>query len=299
MRRTVIGVLAGLVLSMNPTSANAASPCGAGNFAVKLTNSSSDARAACSKAPALRLGAKQEFVADEPYEYRVVMACGAARVSDTVAGSATNCSFGLTACRYRGEPGENLYRIEYRRKDQPDAPWQVVRETCGLDDVPPGVPAPVVPTIGQLQTAFRQLPFSRPTVAVQPEGNVTLVNLPTWFRATWPSDAGLQPGEVSESVQLLSWSVEFRIASRSYDFHYGDGSSSGPLGDAGGTYPDGRIRHTYAQPTTSARVTVDAQLTGQFRVNGGDWVDIDTVADLQDEPVTVLQVKEATARLVR
>ena len=92
---------------------------------------------------------------------------------------------------------------------------------------------------------------------------------------------------------------EFRIAARSYDFHYGDGHSSGPVKDPGGTYPDGRIRHTYDQPTHAAEVTVDAQLTGQFRANGGDWVDIDTIADLQDEPVTVLQVKEATARLVQ
>ena len=99
-------------------------------------------------------------------------------------------------------------------------------------------------------------------------------------------------------MKLLSWSVEFKIAPRSYEFHYGDGSSSGPVTDAGGVYPDGAIRHTYARPTESARVTVDSRLTGQYRVNGGPWTAINAVADLQDEPATTLQVREAKARLV-
>jgi hypothetical protein len=32
-------------------------------------------------------------------------------------------------------------------------------------------------------------------------------------------------------------------------------------------------------------------------VNGGDWIDVDTIADLQNEPVTTLVVAEAKARL--
>ena len=55
---------------------------------------------------------------------------------------------------------------------------------------------------------------------------------------------------------------------------------------------------TFSQPHTGAKVSVDSALSGQFRANGGEWVDIDTVADLQNEPVTVLQVKEARARLM-
>jgi len=169
---------------------------------------------------------------------------------------------------------------------------------CGRDEAPPDAALPPpVPTLGQIQTAFKSLPFSKPTVKVEPRGNVTLVNLPTYYEAAWPHDAGLEPGEVSKPVQLLSWSVEFKIASRSYDFSYGDGSRSGPVTDAGGPYPSGKVRHTYTQPTKAAQVRVDTQLVGQYRVNGGEWNDIDTVADLQDEPVTVLQVREATARL--
>ncbi|MFC8502228.1 hypothetical protein ACFUC1_07705 [Pedococcus sp. NPDC057267] len=234
----------------------------------------------------------------------MVPACTPVRISDTVGGDATNCSYAQTACRYRlpaSDPksGEILYRLESRPKSDPNGSWTLVREMCGLDDAPPGVPAPpAIPTLAQIQNAFRQLPFSKPSVGIEPAGNKTLVNLPTYFRAEWPGDAGLQPGEVSEPVQLLSWSVEFRIAARSYDFHYGDGTSSGPTTDPGGVYPDGAIRHTYTRPTAAARVSVDAQLTAQYRANGGPWQDIDSVADLQDEPVTTLQVREAHARLV-
>jgi hypothetical protein len=155
-----------------------------------------------------------------------------------------------------------------------------------------------VPSLGDIQRAFRALPFSKPTVSIQPVGNVTLVNLPTYFQAIWPGDAGLQPGDISHPVRLLSWSVEFRVTAHTYDFQYGDGTSSGPVTDAGGVYPDGAIRHTFSRPVPHAQVRVDATLTGQFRANGGAWVDIGTVANLQNEPVTVLEVKEARARLV-
>jgi hypothetical protein len=169
---------------------------------------------------------------------------------------------------------------------------------CGLGEVPAGVVAPRVPSLAQIQTAFQHLPFSKPTVSVQPVGNVTLVNLATFYQAVWPDDAGLQPGEVSAPVRLLSWSVEFRIAAQSYDFQFGDGSHSGEVTDAGGVYPDGAIRHTYRHAERAVHVRVDARLTAQYRANGGAWTALDAVADLQDEPVTVLEVKQAHARLV-
>lgn len=46
------------------------------------------------------------------------------------------------------------------------------------------------------------------------------------------------------------------------------------------------------------RVHVDATLTGSYRVDGGEWQDIDTVADLQDEPEVPYEVVEAKNRLV-
>lgn len=231
------------------------------------------------------------------YEHRLTLACGSTASPDAHS-DVTNCSAALVACAYAEPPSEMPQMYVWRKPaGDPSAPWEYVSTTCIVPALPGAPPPPAVPTMGQIQTAFRQLPFSKPTVRVEPRGNVTLVNLPTYYEATWPGDQGLEPGEVSAPVQLLSWSVEFKIASRSYTFHYGDGASSGPVTDAGGGHPDGAIRHTYTEPIQAAQVRVDAQLTGQFRVNGGEWTDISTVADLQDEPVTTLAVKEAKARL--
>lgn len=287
-------------------SAVAAGGCGPGGLTALIDDNEAAAKEGCrpqhpeeSSSP-ISQGAMPAGPLTVPNEYRVVPDCGPTRISDTVAGDATNCSYAITACAYRRPPSDEvLYRYEYRRKDQPNAPWQLDHESCGLDKSMPNVPPPpAIPTMGQIQTAFKRLPFCKPTVQVQPAGNLTLVNLPTYYRATWPNDGGLQPGEISKPVQLLSWSVEFKIASRSYNFHYGDGTSSGPVTDAGGTYPDGTIRHTFDRAIAKATVSVDSQLTGKFRVNGGEWIDIATVADLQNEPVTTLVVKEAHARLV-
>ena len=245
---------------------------------------------------------KAEPVAAGPrtWEYELTLACGTGRVR-SIQGSedVTNCSYALSACQYRNPPSDQpLYYVWKRRTNPPNSPWVLAGETCGTQAAPPAaVPPPPVPTLGQIQDAFRRLPFSKPTVRIEPRGNVTLVNLPTYYEATWPDDTGLQPGETSQPVQLLSWSVEFRVSSRSYTFHYGDGTSSGRVSDSGGGYPSGSIRHTYAAPNEAAQVRVDSQLTGQFRVNGGDWIDVDTIADLQNEPVTTLVVAEAKARL--
>ncbi len=65
--------------------------------------------------------------------------------------------------------------------------------------------------------------------------------------------------------------------------------------DRGG-YPDGDITHAY-RDTGSVDVRVDARLTGSYRVDGGAWQDIETVADLQDEPAATYEVVEAKNRL--
>lgn len=228
-------------------------------------------------------------------EIRLSLACGTGRASTPDAVDDSRCTLALTACSRRTPPSDEVMYYVWTR--QPGKGWVRVGDTCGTSDVPPGTPAPPpVPTFGQIQTAFRALPFAQPAVNIQPEGDVTLVNLPTYFEAQWPA-SGLAPGEVSEKVQLLSWSVEFKIAPGTYNYDFGDGTRSGATKDLGGPHPKGNIRHTYQQPNPAAQVKVDGQLTGWFRVNGGAWEPIDTVAELQNEPVVTLQVREAKARL--
>lgn len=193
-----------------------------------------------------------------------------------------------------------------------DGPWQYSGLSCGVPEsvtVPsaPGEPdqpaqtvavePPPVPSFGQIQEAFRDLPFSKPSVKIQPKGQRTAKNLKTFYAATWPSDSGLQPGEVSKPVKLLSWSVEFKVAAQDYRYNFGDGEHSGWTTSTGGTYPDGDVTHTYPE-TGDVEVDVDARLTGQYRVNGGEWQDIATVADLQDEPSFTLEVLGTKTGLV-
>lgn len=164
-------------------------------------------------------------------------------------------------------------------------------------DAPQGMQAPPTPSLAQIQQAFRELPFCKPEPAIQPVGGKTLINLPTYYRATWPEGGScLRPGQTSEAVQLLSWSIEFRVEAQDYRFRYGDGETSGWTTSTGGTYPDGDITHTYTD-TGNREVTVDARLTGSYRVNGGEWQDIDTVADLQDEPAVTYEVVATRTRL--
>lgn len=231
-----------------------------------------------------------------PVELRATLGCGSTSSPDVTV-DITDCTLALKACATSADLYAQLLYL-WTRPAQSNEPWRFQGQTCNRRQLPPNTVMPdPTPSIAQIQEAFRRLPFSKPRVRIEPKGNVTLVNLPTYYEATWPGDSGLEPGETSAPVQLLSWSVEFKIDSQSYNFHYGDGSSSGTVEDAGGGYPDGSVKHTYTKPIDAASVSVDSRLTGQFRVNGGDWVDIDTVADLQNEPVTTLQVREAKARL--
>lgn len=190
-----------------------------------------------------------------------------------------------------------------------DGPWQAnSHASCGPPQsvtIPgaPGQPAqvvpvqaPPVPTFAQIQTAFRELPFSKPSVTVQPKDMRTLKNFTTFYAASWPNNSGLQPGETSKPIKLLSWTVEFKVAAQDYRYNFGDNKTSGWTSSPGGTYPDGDVTHKYAT-TGDMNVKIDARLTGQYRVNGGDWQDIATVADLQDEPVDTLEVVGTRTRL--
>lgn len=234
-------------------------------------------------------------VAVDPYEYRLKLACGSRRASSVDGSDDSDCKYASTACSYKTPPSDEVMYYRWKRPKDGSTGWVFDQEVCGGDSTP-GAPAPPpVPTFGQIQEAFRALPFAVPRVNIQPEGDVTLVNLPTHYEAQWPA-TGLKPGDISQKVQLLSWSVEFKIAPGSYNYSFGDGTESGWTDDPGGPYPEGKVRHTY-KDTGEGPVKVDAKLTGWYRVNGGQWETIDTVADLQDEPVTTITVREAKARL--
>lgn len=144
-----------------------------------------------------------------------------------------------------------------------------------------------------VERAFRRLVFARPGLHVQPEGDVTLVNLPTYFQVRWPV-AGLQPGEVAV-VRLLGREVRLRPKVVGFTYRFGDGASAGPTSDAGGLFPSGGVRHTYLA-TGVAPVRVEVTYTGEYALPGGAWAPIDVVVPVAGDRQP-LQVKQARARL--
>jgi len=146
-----------------------------------------------------------------------------------------------------------------------------------------------------VQRAFRDTNFAVPTVNIQPEGDVTLVNLPTFFEVRFPDD-GFGPDEVDtpDPARLLGYRVEVRPVLKSVTYHLGE-TTVGPTTSLGGPHPTGDVRVTYTGPGIH-QVRADIVYTGQFRVGGSGWIDIPGEVELQGTPVT-LTVREAKARL--
>ena len=161
---------------------------------------------------------------------------------------------------------------------------------------PDALPSQPALGISQILNAFRLTPFAKPGVHIQPEGNVTLVTLPTYFAVEWPTD-GYQPGEVdtAEPAQMLGHTVRIRPTAQGYTYVYGDGTSFGPTHSPGGTYPDGDIRKTYDKAGT---YDTHIQITygGEFSVDGGQWIQIPDTVQISG-PVQPIQVKTAKNRL--
>ena len=61
--------------------------------------------------------------------------------------------------------------------------------------------------MAMIRDAFHDTDFSVPTVNIQPEGDVTLVNLPTYFEVQFPR-SGFGPDEVDtpDPARLLGYS---------------------------------------------------------------------------------------------
>ena len=225
------------------------------------------------------------------FEYKTVYACQFNTPGDTAAlcANAVQACAGNTPAQGLG-PMVQVFRRELDAKGAPTTAWQTVGTTC-LADLAPGSP---VLGLGQIRAAFHNTPWSRPTVSIQPEGNVTLVTLPTYFAVTWP-EAGFQPGE-ADSVTLLGQQVRIRPTLDHYAYVFGDGTTLGPTDSPGGPYPDGDITHAYSRAGTYS-THIDITFGGEFSVAGGAWVPIPDTVTVAG-PVQTVTVRTAQARLV-
>ena len=238
------------------------------------------------------------------FKYASTGLCGGARPdndTDTACGADARCE-GNTPAQGQGPPVTVWEtRIDKDGKpvndqDQPVAAfqWRRLGVTC-LPEMVPGTQPRL--TMAQITAAFHDTKFALATVNIQPEGNVTLVTLPTYFELKWPSN-GFQPDEVDsvEPARMAGFRVDIRPRLKSVVYVYGDGATSERTSSLGGPYPDGDIRHEYARGG-SYQVRADVTYGGQYRVNGGTWITIPGEVTIQGTPET-LQVKTAKARLV-
>jgi hypothetical protein len=205
------------------------------------------------------------------------------------------CAGAIQACAgntpQQGQgPQVRLYRRELDAAGKQLTGWVVVGTTCLADQVP-GQP---VLGMGQILAAFHNTPWAKPTVHIQPEGNLTLVTLPTYFAVTWPA-AGYQPGE-ADTLTMLGHQVQIRPTLQSYTYVFGDGTTIGPTTSPGGPYPGGDITHTY--PKAGLYDTrIDVTFGGEFTLDGGPWIPIPDTVPVPG-PLQPLTVTTARSRLV-
>ncbi|MEO6143595.1 MAG: hypothetical protein ABIP19_06400, partial [Dermatophilaceae bacterium] len=223
--------------------------------------------------------------------YQTLYACQFNTPGDTAAlcANAVWACAGNTAAQGLG-PLVQIFRRELGANGTPTTAWVTVGTTCHADLAPGG------PTLGiaQILAAFHHTPWSKPTLRIQPEGNVTLVTLPTYFAVTWPA-AGFQPGE-ADTVTLLGQPVRIRPTLDHYSYVFGDGTTFGPTDSAGGPYPEGDITHAYAKAGTYSS-HIDITFGGEFSVAGGAWAPIPDTVTVAG-PVQTVTVRTARARLV-
>lgn len=225
------------------------------------------------------------------YEYRTLIACNQS-VPDTATEEAT-CASAYAEC----PPDEQGPLSTIWRRVTLDgkviAGWARVGNTC-FTDVAPGA-RPTL-TMAQIREQYMRTPWAKARLQIQPQGNVTLVNLKTFYGTQW-SDIGFGPGEV-DSSSILGFEVRIRPKLVGYTYTFGDGSTFGPTDSPGGMYPDGDVTHQYTAPGVySARVTTT--FAADFSINGSDWLPIPGADVSVQGPATQITVKEAKAQLTK
>ncbi len=236
--------------------------------------------------------------APDPIKYEYISAIGCPGVTPDSPNRDVYCAIAFLACAGNTpEEGQGPLVTLYRRQVDPvpvpsPAPWDKVGTTC----FPELVPGKATLGMAQILAAFHDTKFALPELVIQPKGNVTLVNLETFYQLSWPQ-TGYQPGEVDavDPARMLGFRVDIRPSLKAVTYHFGDGTTLGPTTSTGGPYPTGDVVKTYRQAGTFD-VYAQAAYTGQFRVGGGPWLDIPGNVTITGAPIP-LQVKTATARL--
>ena len=96
------------------------------------------------------------------------------------------------------------------------ATWESVGVTCFPDLVPGSTPTL---TMAMVLEQFHRTNFALPDVSIQPVGNRTLVNLPTYYQVNWAA-GGFAPQSIDTST-IIGRQVEIRPTFQWVEYHYG------------------------------------------------------------------------------
>lgn len=265
--------------------------CGTTQDAAYVNVMSGDEVLALEKFPGDKGAAVMDRAGNAPvYEYLSLNDCPEAR-PDTVT-EQVSCAHALRDCP-AGEAGP-LLRI-WRRTTQAGRlleQWRPRGITCAADVAPGARPTL---TMADITAQLMRTPWAQPHVETQPAGNLTLVNLPTYYQVHW-STTGYQPGETDQAL-LRGIPVRIRPTLVALRYDFGDGTTHGPTTSTGGTYPDGDIRHAYrAKGTYQTRVTTT--FGADYSLDGTTWNPIPQTVTVPG-PTTTITVREARAVLVQ
>jgi len=178
-------------------------------------------------------------------------------------------------------PGE-IRRALLRQLD-PSAGWEFVGTLCVGGRSRPVLVADVA---DRVRDRFVDL-LPPPHPSYQP-ANGALVNLPAIFAS------GQRDGVQRDDFVLFDLPVHVD-ARPSWDWAFGDGATL-TTADAGGTYPDRRVSHTFTH-AGQFTVSVDSSWTGTFTVDGLGPFDV-TGGPVTQAATLAVTVREAGGQLV-
>ncbi|MET4058899.1 hypothetical protein ABIB35_000428 [Arthrobacter sp. UYP6] len=155
----------------------------------------------------------------------------------------------------------------------PGGPWCVY-------SVNPNVVAEIE---GRIETDFQERPIASSNFVTQPNPH-SLVGMENNMYI----NAEVQPFDMT----LLGQDIRIVATPTEFEWHYGDGSSYGPVSFAGAALPAERLgeptatSHAYLSPGDYL-ISIVVYYTGTYSINGGPMIPIDGRASVESDPQTL------------
>ena len=157
--------------------------------------------------------------------------------------------------------------------------WAIVQDYFCPGD------APLLAAIDREWTAMKPQPSD---IALQPNTG--------WVIATVPTVAMAADAPRLHSAVLLGANVDIRATAQDYRWEWGDGTHTA-TSDPGKPYPNATLTHTYPHASDAATVALTTTWTGEYRVNGGPWLNFDSTINSTSTPIQ-LAIYDPRSRLV-